>query len=251
MSRPPEENARRELVDLCHKLGRREWVANHDGNVSCRLGDGRFLASPTAVHKCDVGHEMLVVVDREGKVVQGTRKVFSEMALHLAIYKARPDVQWVVHAHPPHATAWAVAGESFFEVPFMGEPVVSLGARIPLVPYLPPGGDPGPLEAEIAEVDAVLLANHGAIAVAKDAETAYLRMELVEHVARIAAIARPLGGPRPLPHDAVEKLLEARAKAGLGPPRDGGGAAGAGASGGGEAKPDIESLVRETLRRLG
>lgn len=250
MSRPPEESARRDLVGVCQKLARRKWVANHDGNVSCRLGDGRFLASPTAVHKGDVGLEMLVVVDGEGKVVQGTRKVFSEMALHLAIYRARPDVQWVVHAHPPYATAWAVAGESFFEVPFMGEPVVSLGARIPLVPYLAPGEGPGPLEAEIQEVDAVLLANHGVFTVGKDAETAFLRMELVEHVARIAALARPLGGPRPLPHDAVEKLLEARAKAGLGPQK-GDGPGTVGAWGGGEAKPDVEALVRETLKRLG
>lgn len=245
-----EEAARRELVALCHDLGARGWVANHDGNVSCRLGDGRYLASPTAVHKGRVTPEMLVVLDGEGKVVQGTRKGFSEFVLHLAVYRARPDAAWVVHAHPPHATAWAVAGEPFFDPPFMPEPVVSLGRTIPLVPYIGPGASTGALEAAVSACDAVLLESHGALTCAKDAETAFLRMELVEHLARIALLAKPLGGARPIPESDVEKLLQARAKAGLGPQAALDAAPGAPAWGAAD-RPDVGSLVKDALKRLG
>jgi L-fuculose-phosphate aldolase len=234
-----EEALRRELAATCRELGARGWVANHDGNVSCRLGEDRFLASPTAVAKRSVSPEMCVVVDGEGKVVHGERKVFSEFALHLACYRARPEVRWVLHSHAPHATGWAVTGQTFFDVPFMGEPVVSLGDRIPLVPL---GGDLG---HAIAAVDAALLQNHGVLTVAKDAETALLRMELVEHLARIALIARQLGGPLPLPSSDVDRLLEARAKAGLGPQN----VAAQGPAP--ESRPDVQAMVREALKRLG
>ncbi len=237
----------RDLVSLCRDVHARGWVANHDGNASVRLGDGRFLASPTAISKRLVAAENLVVVDAEGKVVQGTRKVFSEMALHLAAYRARPDARWVLHAHPPHATAWACAGESFWESPFLAEAVVSLGERIPLVNYVAPGGSTAGLEAALAASDAVLLGNHGVLVIAPDAETAYLRMELLEHLARIAAIARPLGGTRALPADDVSRLLEARKKAGLGPRADAPPATTPAAP---NAPPDIDALVREALRRL-
>lgn len=240
-----EEGLRREIAALCQKVGARGWVANHDGNASARAQD-RFVCSPTAVHKSDVRPESCVVVDGEGKVVAGERKVFSEVALHLACFRVRPDVGFVLHAHPPVATGWAVAGESFFDPPFMAEPVVSLGARIPLVPYVAPGGSTGELERAIAACDAVLLGNHGVLTVGKDAEQAFLRMELVEHLARIALTARQLGGPRPIPAEDVEKLLAARAKAGLGP------SATPVASGSvSEARPDVSAVVRDALRRLG
>lgn len=225
----------RELVALCHHLHARGWVANHDGNVSCRLDEG-FLASPTAVSKAEVGPEMVVRLDGAGTVVEGTRRVFSEIALHLAAYRARPDAQWVVHAHPPHATAWAVAGRSFWDAPFMAEPVVSLGAELPLV-------DAAGVEAALRRCDAVLLAGHGVLTLGPDATTARLRMELVEHLARIAALAQPLGGTLPLPHAEVERLLEARAKAGLGPPREAGVEA--------APRPDLRGLVADAIKRLG
>lgn len=228
----------RDIAALCQHLHARGWVANHDGNVSARLGD-RFLASPTAVSKADVRADMLVEVEAgaEGfKVVAGERRVFSEFSLHLTVFQARPDVRWVCHAHPPFATAWAVSGRSFWERPFMAEPVVSLGAQIPVV-------DAAELGAAVAGCDAVLLRNHRVITVGKDAETARLRMELVEHLARIAAIAQPLGGPVPLPLSEVERGLEARAKAGLG----------ATSSPVSSATPpllDTSALVAEALARL-
>lgn len=235
------ETLAREIASLCQQLHGRGWVANHDGNVSARLDEERFLASPTAVSKGAVQSDMLVTVDGQGKVVAGTRRVFSEFALHLAVYRARPDARWVVHAHPPTATGWAVAGQSFFEVPFLKEPVVSLGASIPCV-------RDDELGRAIAEVDAVLLLGHGVITVGPDAETALLRMELVEHLAKIALVARQLGGPLPLPREDVEAALAARAKAGLGPKRPespsyGGSAPSA-------ARPDVSALVRDALQRV-
>lgn len=244
-----DESSARQIAALCGDLHARGWVANHDGNVSCRGEGGRFLASPTAISKRDVRPEMLVEVDAEGKVVAGGRRVFSEMALHLAVFGARPDVRWVVHAHPPHATAWAVAGESFWDAPFLAEAVVSLGEQIPLVPYAAPGSSVAGLVHHIETADAVLLGNHGVLTVGPDAETALLRMELVEHLARIAALARPLGGARPLPAEDVARLLEARRKAGLGPGARREVAEATPAAAGG--RTDVDALVREALRRLG
>ncbi len=240
-----EETTRREIADVCARLHARGWVANHDGNVSVRVGEARFLASPTAVSKAAVRPEALILVDADGKVVAGERKVFSEIALHLACFRARPDIAWVVHAHPPTASGWAVAGQSFFDPPFMAEPVVSLGASIPLVPWSSPGGSTDDLAMAVRVADAVLLQNHGVITLGKDAETAFLRMELVEHLARIALAAHALGGARPIPREDVERLLAARAKAGL---NAGSGSASAPIL---ADKPDVGELVREALRRLG
>ena len=242
------ESFARALATLCQDVHARGWVANHDGNASVRLDDGRFLASATAVSKRDVRPETLVTVDAEGKVVAGTRKVFSEISLHLAAYRARPDARWVLHAHPPHATAWACTGESFWEAPFLAEAVVSLGERVPVVPYAPPGSSTASLESALSAADAVLLASHGVLVVGADAEQAFLRMELVEHLARIAAVARSLGGTRPLPANDITALLAARTKAGLGPQT--GGSSFPSPDRAPCDKPEVDSLVRDALRRL-
>ena len=215
------EQLKAQLVACSHKIAFRGWVANHDGNLSARLPDGRFLATPTAVHKGDVDHTMLVVIDESGAVLEGSRRIFSEWELHRAIYRARPDVQAVVHAHPPYATACAVAGFSL-AVPVMVEPVVSLGVGIPSVPFFMPKSDHG--LATVAEAstraDAVIIEGHGPLAFGPSLETAYLRMELVEHQAKIQTIARSLGGARPLPEEALQPLLDARVKGGLAAPQE-------------------------------
>jgi L-fuculose-phosphate aldolase len=210
------EQLKAQLVSTSHKLAFRGWVANHDGNVSVRAGDGRFLATPTAVHKGDVDHTMLVVVDEGGTVLEGSRKIFSEWELHRAIYRARPEVQAVVHAHPPYATACAVAG-FLLSAPVMVEPVVSLGAGIPNVPFFMPKDDAGLalLSDAATRADVVIIDNHGPLSWGTSLEQAYLRMELVEHQAKIQTIARSLGGARPLPEGALQSLLDARQKAGL------------------------------------
>jgi len=204
-----EEALRAELVRRSRDLHARGWVANHDGNLTARLGDDRFLATPTAVSKGAVGPEMLIVVDGSGAVVQGTRLGFSELKLHLAAYRTRADVQCVVHAHPPTATGFAVAGQELGP-PFMAEPIVSLGPRIPLVPFGLPGAPElnAALGDALADADVVMLQNHGVLAVGPDLETCVLRLELLEHLCKVALVARQLGGPVPLPDAVVQTLAD-------------------------------------------
>jgi L-fuculose-phosphate aldolase len=191
------------------------WVANHDGNVSARDGN-RFICTPTATSKRVIQDKDLIEVDAKGQV-HGTGKVFGEIGLHLAVFERRPDIGAVVHAHPPYATAIASSRGNPIELPFIAEAVVSLGAKIPKLAYAQPGAVAKDELAPWCElVDAVLLGNHGVIAWGKDCETALLRLELVEHLAKIAIAAAPLGGVEPLPASAIEPLLAARAKAGIG-----------------------------------
>ncbi len=206
-----------DVADYAQRLHARGWVANHDGNISVRDGNGRFLVTPTATSKAAVRADGLVIVDSAGRAVGGRGKPFGELGLHLAVYAARGDVNAVVHAHPPTATGFAVAGVPLDEA-FIAEAVVSLGAGVPTVPFAAPGADAASaLEPFTHDYDAALLANHGVIAWGPDLETAFLRLELVEQLAKVALVARQLGGVRPLPPSVLPKLLDARAKAGLGP----------------------------------
>jgi len=201
-----------ETSQLIHRAG---WCANHDGNVSARDGN-RFIATPTATSKRLVAEKDLIEVDTKGAVI-GHGKVFGEIGLHLVIYERRPDVGAVVHAHPPNATAIGCSRQHPIERPFIAEALVSLGPMIPKLPYAQPGDQARQALAPWCElVDAVILGNHGVIAWGKDCETALLRLELVEHLAKIAVAAAPLGGVEPLPDSAIQPLLAARAKAGIG-----------------------------------
>jgi L-fuculose-phosphate aldolase len=214
-------SARKEIIATAHKLAERSWVANHDGNISVRLSDKRFLATPTATSKADVCDKNLIEVDDTGKKVAGTARPFSELKMHLAIFADREDVGAVVHAHPPYATALACTGSPIIEQPFIAEAIVSLGPLIPTLPFAAPGPDAVQmLRREVQRVDAVLLANHGVFSWGPTLELAYLRMELVEHLARIATIAQATGGVQPLPQKLIEKLLASRAKAKLGKAAD-------------------------------
>ncbi|MDW8283166.1 MAG: class II aldolase/adducin family protein [Myxococcales bacterium] len=211
-----EAQLRRVVADYSRRLHSRGWVANHDGNLSVRLAGGRFLCTPGATSKAEVSEASLVVVDQSGAVV-GRGRVFSEIGLHLTVYRQRADVGAVVHAHPVTASGFGAAGCAL-DVPFWPEAVVSLGPGVPLVPL----AAPGPAAAEalapyVADHDAVLLAGNGVLAWGVDVEQAYLRLELVEHLARIALVAHQLGGVRPLPAALLPPLLEARKQAGLGP----------------------------------
>jgi len=209
---------RRELVLVAHDLHAEGWVANHDGNATARLTRGRFLITPTAVSKRSIDESMLVVVDAQGRKVSGRMKPFSEVGLHLTVYAERPDVAAVVHAHPPTATGLAWAGVPL-DQPLAPEPVVSIGPDVPTVPYAPPRAQAEAALRPFARThNVVLLANHGVLSWGPDLETAYLRMELVEHMARCALVAHQVGGGKPIPNGDVEALVAKRRKAGLEPP---------------------------------
>jgi L-fuculose-phosphate aldolase len=209
---------RKELAACAREIHARGWVANHDGNLTARLDDGRFICTPTAISKRLVTESMLLVVDREGRKLSGRMRPFSELGLHLTVLAERKDARVVLHAHPPTATGFAVAGIPL-DSPTSPEVVVSLGAGIPTVPYAGPGAAAeAALRPYLHTTDTVLLANHGALTWGPDVETAFLRMELVEHVAKTTLVAHQLGGAVPLPQADVEALLAKRHKAGLDPP---------------------------------
>jgi L-fuculose-phosphate aldolase len=211
-----EQSLKAAVADYSQRLHARGWVANHDGNVTVRLGQGRYLSTPTATSKAAVGAEDVLTVDEGGAKLSGRGKPFSEMGLHLTVYRNRADVNAVVHAHPPTATGFAVAGVALSQ-PMLAEAVVSLGVGVPTVPFAPPGEAAcNALGAFVAAHDAVLLSGNGALAWGADLEQAYLRLELVEHLAKVALVAHQLGGVRAIPSTAIPALLEARRKAGLG-----------------------------------
>jgi L-fuculose-phosphate aldolase len=209
---------RQQVVQTSLRLHQAGWVANHDGNVSVRLTGERFLITCTAISKAEVDDAALLVVDAQGKVLEGRRKPFSELDLHLAAYRARPDVAAVLHAHPPYATATGLVGQAL-DCPAMPEAVVSLGPVVPLALRALPKSENGAKQvAELfAEHDAVLLSGNGALTVGDDLSQALLRMELVEHLAKIMSLARGMGTVRPLSAGELDALLAARTKAGLGP----------------------------------
>jgi L-fuculose-phosphate aldolase len=216
----PLPKLRSQVVATSRRLHEMGWVANHDGNVSVRLTGKRLLITCTAVSKRDVDDASLLVVDLDGKVLEGRKRPFSELDLHLAAYRARPEANAVIHAHPPHATAAGLTGCELAPIA-MPEIVVSLGARIPTVPRFLPRDPAGVklVEAQLAEYDAVLLAGNGALTHGEELSQALLRMELIEHYAKILSIARLLGPVAPLADAELTRLLEARKKAGLGPRR--------------------------------
>jgi len=210
------------LIRYSHGMHRAGWVANHDGNLSARIGSDRYVITPTSMSKLDVEIDDLVVVDGNGKKVAGRRRPFSEMILHLAVYNARPKVGAVVHAHPPYATAFGAAGKNLPH-PFLPEAVVSLGAHIPTIPLTAPGAaSRAALEPYVRRCDAVLIAGNGVLTWGPSLELAYLRMELVEHLARISNAAANIGGTVELPREMVDALVAKRTKAGLAAPEEGG-----------------------------
>ncbi len=216
-----EAAVRRDLVRYSHAMHAAGFVANHDGNLSARVADDRIVCTPTRFSKAAVERDSLVVTDGSGRKVAGRFRPFSELSLHCAVYRARGDVRAVVHAHPPLATAFGVAGRPLPH-PFLPEAVVSLGAEIPTVPLAAPG--PAAVEALkpfARRCDAVLIAGNGVLSWGPDLETAWLRLELVEHLCRIAHAALPLGGPQPLPADMVAALVAKRRKGGLAAPEEG------------------------------
>lgn len=205
-----ETQMRHSLVQFGKMLHAQGFVAACDGNLSVRLDGCRFMVTPTGVSKCMMQMENMVIVDAAGRRLSGNRKPTSEIAMHLTIYKMRPDIGAVVHAHPCTATAFASAGIALDE-PLCSEIVASL-ETIPLAPYATPGTNElsESLKTYIPGHDAILMANHGVVTYAEDLLHAYLKMEMVEHFAKIALAARQLGIRKPLSASHVQKLLDMR-----------------------------------------
>ncbi len=210
-----EREIREHIVEIGRRIYESGFVAASDGNISARLGDGNIVTTPTMVCKGRMTEEMLVLVDIEGRKLRNQeRNPSSEFAMHQSIYRLRPDVHAVVHAHPPFGTGFAVANVAL-DKPLLSEVILTLGC-IPLTAYGTPSTNEitDSISPYIPHHDALLLANHGAVAYGPDLDMAHARMETLEHFAKITLIARIVGRPNELPADAIDKLLDVRERAG-------------------------------------
>ncbi len=204
-----------EMVGVGKRMYNHGYVASNDGNISARLDVNSVLITPTGVSKGFMKPEDLIVVDMNGNLLEGERKPSSESYMHIQIYKDRPDVKSVCHAHPPYATGFAVAGIPLDKM-ILPEFIIGLGT-VPVVEY----GETGTSELYeaisnyIQDYDALLLANHGALTVGDSLLSAYHKMETVEHAAMIEFIARQLGKVNMLNKKQVKQLLSQRDKWGV------------------------------------
>ena len=203
---------REQICDICHKMWQLGWVAANDGNISAKLEDGSFMATPTGISKSFITPEKLVRIDREGNVLEALEgyRPSSEIKMHLRCYEERADVGAVLHAHPPAATGYAVANIPLDEYSMI-ETVLTLGS-IPVTPYGTPSTYevPDAIAPYLGEHDALLLQNHGALTVGADVVTAYYRMETLELFAKISLNAHLLGGAKELSGENIDRLISMR-----------------------------------------
>lgn len=208
---------REQICDVCHKMWQLGWVAANDGNVSARLDDGTFLATPTGMSKSFITPDKLVRIDAEGNVLEGAPglRPSSEIKMHLRCYQERPDVNSVLHAHPPTATGYAVAHKALDEYSMI-ETVIAIGS-VPVTPYGTPSTYevPEAIAPYLGEHDVVLLMNHGALAVGSDIITAYYRMETLELFAKISLTAHLLGGAKEISRENIDRLISMRQQYGV------------------------------------
>lgn len=212
-----EYEIKKQICDIGRRIYNRGMVAANDGNISVKLNDHEFLCTPTGVSKGFMTPEMICKVDENGKVIQATApyKPSSEIKMHMRVYKLRPDVGSVVHAHPMYATSFAIHGEALTQ-PIMPEAVIALGC-VPLARYGRPSTEeiPDSIEEFLPYFDAVLLAQHGALTWSDSLLNAYMKMESVEFYAQLLYQARMLGGAKEFTPEQVEDLYEIRRKFGM------------------------------------
>ena len=197
---------RADIVEVGRRMYARGYTASNDGNISVRLGADRLLMTPKSVCKGFMTPDMMCITDLDGRKIQGDRDPSSEMLMHLEVYRQRPDVQAVVHAHPPIATGFAVAGIPLDRA-VLAEVLTTLGS-IPIAEYATPSTSelPEAVRKYIKAHDGMLLANHGALTVGADLFAAYYKMETIEHFAKISLVARLLGRENLLAREEVDRL---------------------------------------------
>jgi L-fuculose-phosphate aldolase len=213
-----EEQARADIVEVGRRLWERGYVAANDGNISVRLDDARLITTPKNVSKGFMTPDMMVITDLDGRKIAGERDPSSELKMHLEVYRNRADVRAVVHAHPPTATGFAVAGIPLDRA-VLAEVITTLGS-IPIAEYATPSTEelPAAVRRYVKAHDGLLLANHGALAMAPDVMAAYYRMETIEHFAKISLVARTLGREHLLSREEVERLQGLRGMYGIASP---------------------------------
>lgn len=212
-----EFEVRKQICEIGKRIYMNGFVAANDGNISVKINDNEFLATPTGVSKGFMTPDMICKVNAKGEVLSasGKYKPSSEIKMHLRVYAERPDVKSVVHAHPPYATSFAIAGIPLNK-PIMPEAVISLGC-VPIAEYGTPSTDeiPNAVAKYLEHYDAVLLENHGALSWGADLTSAYYKMESLEFYAKLTFISTSLGGPKELNEEQVQTLYGIRKKLGI------------------------------------
>ncbi|MEE0898969.1 MAG: class II aldolase/adducin family protein [Acutalibacteraceae bacterium] len=212
-----ELSIKQQICDIGKRIYDKGMVASNDGNISVKLNDNEFLCTPTGVSKGFMTPEYICKVDADGKVLEANPgfKPSSEIKMHMRVYKERPDVNAVVHAHPMYATGFAIAGIPLTQ-PIMPEAVISLGA-VPIAEYGTPSTEeiPDAISKYLQSYDAVLLENHGALSFSDSLLNAYHKMESVEFYAKLLYISKQLGGPKELSESQVQRLYEIRRQFGM------------------------------------
>jgi L-fuculose-phosphate aldolase len=210
-----ESGLRADIVEVGRRMYARGYTASNDGNISVRLGGDRLLMTPKSVCKGFMTPDMMCITNLDGRKLQGDRDPSTEMLMHLEVYRQRPDVQAVVHAHPPIATGFAVAGIPLNRA-VLAEVLTTLGS-IPIAEYATPSTQelPDAVRKYIKAHDGMLLANHGALTVGADLYAAYYKMETIEHFAKISLVARLLGRENLIAREEVERLQELRGTYGI------------------------------------
>lgn len=209
-----EQEIKKQIVEIGKRIWNRGYVASNDGNITVKLNDDELLTTPTGVSKGFMTEEMIIKCDSNGNVVSGNERYrpSSEVKMHLEVYKARPDVNSVVHAHPPYATSFAVAGIPLNKC-VLPEAIIIIGA-VPIAPYgLPSTMEiPDKIKPFISNSDAILLENHGALTFGSDLLNAYHKMETLEHTASIVWKAIQLGNMNVLSEYERDRLMTLREK---------------------------------------
>ena len=214
MAQSPFE-IKKEICDIGKRIYDHGFVAANDGNISVKVGPNEFYCTPTGVSKGFMTPDMIIKIDANGNKIEGKLNPSSEIKMHMRVYKERPDVKSVVHAHPVYATSFAIAGIPLTD-PIMPEAVIALGC-VPIAEYGTPSTEeiPDAVSKYLPYFDAVLLENHGALAFSDSLLNAYHKMESVEFYAQLLYQSKMLGGPKQLSDAQVQRLYEIRRQFGL------------------------------------
>jgi L-fuculose-phosphate aldolase len=221
-----EQHLREQICEIGRLMRRYNYAEGTSGNISARLDGERVLATPSGLAKGRMTPDQPIVVNMDGEKIgphspaNRDLRPTSEILMHLECYRQRPNVNGVVHAHPPTAVALTCVGVSLEEC-ILPEVVIMLGL-VPTAPYATPCGeaDRDSIRDLVADHDAIMLSNHGSLTLGADVWTAYLRLEVLEHFASVLYRTHQLGGAKPIPFDEVDKLLELRHRNGHGHPQD-------------------------------
>lgn len=208
--------AKQLILEVGRRMYHKGFVASNDGNISCKVGDNELWTTPTGVSKGYMTEDMLVKVDLDGNILRGNTKPSSELKMHLRVYRENPEVKAVVHAHPPVATSFAIAGIPLSRA-ILPEAVVQLG-EVPVAQYATPGTQevPDSVAPFCKTHNGVLLANHGALTWGNDPMQAYFRMESLEYYATVMMYTGSIiGQANELSCEQVDKLVDTRTKLGI------------------------------------